>query len=148
MLKHLAAFARLPWRKRALAVEAALWPLLARLIVGRVPTRFWRLDADAGAERADGAARSAPAMGWAVRRVTDRLPFETKGRPRALAAHWMLRRRSGASRMVFGVRSDTPERRPECHPWLVMDGETVIGGRQAASFTPLPASAPPAETDL
>lgn len=148
MLKHLAAFARLPWRKRALAVEAAVWLALARLFVGRVPMRYWRLDAAADAGRAGRAARSAPAVGWAVRRVADRLPFETKCLPRALAAHWMLRRRGGASRVVFGVRRAAPERRPEYHAWLVMDGETVIGGRQAASFTPLPPAVPPTETGI
>jgi hypothetical protein len=145
MLRLLAAFLRLPWRKRALAVEASLWLALARLFVGRVPMRYWRLDAGAGA--VGGASRSAPAVGWAVRRVADRLPFEAKCLPRALAAHWMLRRRGGASRVVFGVRRTAPERRPEYHAWLVMDGETVIGGRQAASFTPLPASVPPAAPD-
>ena len=145
MLKPLAAFLRLPGRKRMLAVEAALWLLLARLIVSRVPMRYWRLDA---ADGAGGASSSAPAVGWAVRRVARRLPFEAKCLPRALAAHWMLRRRGGASRVVFGVRRAAPERHPEYHAWLVMDGETVIGGRQAPSFTPLPASVPPAETDL
>ena len=46
------------------------------------------------------------------------------------------------SRVVFGVRRAAPERPPEYHAWLVMDGETVIGGRRAGSFTPLPASRP------
>ena len=145
MLKPLAAFLRLPGPKRILAVEAALWLLLARLIVSRVPMRYWRLDA---ADGAGGASSSALAVGWAVRRVARRLPFEAKCLPRALAAHWMLRQRGGASRVVFGVRRAAPERRPEYHAWLVMDGETVIGGRQAASFTPLRASVPPAETDI
>lgn len=143
MLKHLGAFARLPWWKRMLAVEAALWLLLARLFVGRVPMRYWRLDADTGANGGGGSSRSGLAVGWAVRRVANRLPFETKCLPRALAAHWMVRRRGGASCVVFGVRRAAPERRPEYHAWLVMDGATVIGGRQAASFTPLPASVPP-----
>lgn len=146
MLKHLAAFLRLPWRKRMLAMEAAAWLALARLIVGRVPMRYWRLDA--GADGAASASSSAPTVGWAVRRVARRLPFETKCLPRALAAHWMLRRRGGASRVVFGVRRAAPERHPEYHAWLVIDGETVIGGREAASFTPLPAAVRPAETDL
>lgn len=143
MLKHLGAFARLPWRKRVLAVEAAGWLVLARLFVGRVPMRYWRLDAGAGS--VGDASHGAPgaAVAWAVRRVAYRLPFETKCLPRALAAHWMLRRRGAASRVVFGVRRTAPEQRPEYHAWLVMNGATVLGGRQAASFTPLPASVPP-----
>lgn len=41
-MKLIAAFLRLPVRKQALALETALALLLARLLVGYVPMRYWR----------------------------------------------------------------------------------------------------------
>ena len=122
-----------------MAVEAAFCLLLARLLVRRVPMRYWR-------GRLHGAAAgSAPVdrqgvgriVGRIVRAVARRLPVEVVCLPRAMAAHWMLRRRGISSHLVFGARRAAPGRRPDYHGWLTVDGDTVMGGWNAAAYTPL-----------
>ena len=122
-----------------MAVEAALCLVLARLLVRRVPMRYW------GGRLRGEAAGSAPAdrqgmgriVGRIVRRVARRLPVEVVCLPRAMAAHWMLRRRGVSSHVVFGARRAATGRRPDYHAWLTVDGGTVMGGRNSPAYTPL-----------
>ena len=76
-------------------------------------------------------------VGRIVRAVARRLPVEVVCLPRAVAAHWMLRRRGISSQVVFGVRRAAPGRAPDYHAWLTVDGDTVMGGRNAAAYAPL-----------
>ena len=122
-----------------MAVEAAFCLLLARLLVRHVPMRYWRgrlHGAAVGSASADrqGVSRT---VGRIVRRVARRLPVEVVCLPRAMAAHWMLRRRGISSHVVYGVRRAAPGRRPVYHAWLTVDGDTAMGGRNAAAYTPL-----------
>ena len=163
-MNPLAAFFRLPGPDRAMAVEAALCLLLARLLVRCVPMRYWmgRLHgAAAGSASADrqgvgrqgmdrqGVGRQGMGrqgvdrqgvgriVGRIVRAVARRLPVEVVCLPRAVAAHWILRRRGISSRVVFGVRRAAPGRSPDYHAWLTVDGDTVMGGRNGAAYAPL-----------
>ena len=127
-----------------MAVEAALCLLLARLLVRCVPMRYWRgrlHGAAAGSASADrqGVDRQGVGriVGRIVRAVARRLPVEVVCLPRAVAAHWMLRRRGISSQVVFGVRRAAPGRAPDYHAWLTVDGDTVMGGRNAAAYAPL-----------
>jgi hypothetical protein len=72
-------------------------------------------------------ARSA-LIGWS-RRVPWRAVCFQKG----LALHWMLRRRGIRSVLLYGVRQDGDEL--AAHVWIDVDGETVIGGEEAPTFT-------------
>ena len=155
MLKILRSFVRLPVATQALALEAALLLLLARLLVERVPMRYWRhrLDTapDPPAGRAEEGGNNAPPaprlprrVGRIVRKVARRAPFRALCLPQAMAAQWMLRRRGVRSRIVFGARRrGTPGRALEFHAWLIVAGECVLGAEEARTFTPLP---PPAAT--
>ena len=139
-LSNLAAFVRLPRRTRADALEAALLLLVARLLVDLVRMPSWRrwVDIEAGAEpppverRTDGPAR----VGRIVRKVAPRLPFSTRCLARAMAAHWMLRRRGVASRISLGVRRAAPSGGAlEYHAWLATaDGVAVIGAADAETY--------------
>ena len=60
-----------------------------------------------------------------------------------MAAKWMLRRRGVSSRLWIGVRRPAPGRPLEYHAWLTVDGESVIGGRSADAYVPLPWPLPP-----
>ncbi len=137
-----------------MAVEAALCLLLARLLVRCVPMRYWmgRLHgAAAGSASPDRQGVGRQGMGRQgvdrqgvgrivariVRAVARRLPVEVVCLPRAVAAHWMLRRRGISSQVVFGVRRAAPGRAPDYHAWLTVDGDTVMGGRNAAAYAPL-----------
>ncbi len=140
----LGAFLRLPPSQQVLALEAALFLGLARVVVRRVPMRRWRGWLAAGRAQSGGpAGGSAPdrIVGRMVRRVASRLPFEAACLPRALAAHWMLRRRNVDSRLVLGVRR--PAGGPaDYHAWLTANGECVVGGPVDGRYTPLFTSAP------
>lgn len=137
MLKGVRAFVRLPAGTRAMALEATLDLLVARLLVRYVPMRLWRRRIDTVGEPAAAAQGSAasqrtatgsgktalpgargvpgePAprhmplkVGRVVRKVARRLPFRARCLPQAMAAQWMLRRRGIGSRLVFGTRRDT-----------------------------------------
>ena len=141
-LRLLVSFFRLPGRLRVMAVEAAVWLVLARLLVGRVPMRHWSgRSAEADVPRDDRQALGREA-GEMVRRVARRLPAEFVCLPQAVAAHWMLRRRGVPSRLAFGVRRPAPGRRPEYHAWVTVEGACVIGGRELETYAPLCAREP------
>ena len=122
-----------------MAVEAAFCLLLARLLVRRVPMRYWRgrLHGAAAGSAPVVRQRVARIVGRIVPAVARRLPVEVVCLPRAMAAHWMLRRRGISSHLVFGARRAAPGRGPDYHAWLTVDGDTVMGGRNAAAYTPL-----------
>ena len=134
-----AGFFRLRGAQRVMALEAAVWLSLARLLVRRVPMRYWRgcvNAAETGSGPPDRRGLGC-VVGRMVRAVSRRLPGNVVCLPRALAAHWMLRRREVSSRLVFGVRRVAPGRAPDYHAWVTVDGEPVVGGRNAGTWTPL-----------
>lgn len=140
-MSALISLLRLPAKQRAVALEAALSLALARALVQCVPMRYWRGSLNAAAvEGADPVARraAAHAVGRMVRRVARRLPFDAVCLPRAMSAHWMLRRRGISSRLVFGVRRASSGGNRHYHAWLTVDGEFVVGGRGAGMYAPLP----------
>lgn len=102
------AIAVLPFRKVAAAASArGRWPLQAR---------------------ADAVARAR----WAVEAWSRRVPWRTVCFQRGLALHWMLRRRGIGSVLLYGARRDGEGL--AAHVWVDVDGETVIGGEEAAGF--------------
>lgn len=139
-MKSLAAFFRLPGRQRFMAVEAALWLLLARVLVWGVPMRYWRLHPVEGSDGSVAADRVALGrlVGGIVRGVARRVPAKVVCLPRAMAAQWMLRRRGVGGDLVLGARRTGPEQPLDYHAWLTVDGECVIGGRGAGAYTPFP----------
>ena len=72
-VKLIADFLRLPARKQALALEAALGLLLARLLVGHVPMRYWRGFLDTAPESSSLPERREP-PGPGGRRVRTEFP--------------------------------------------------------------------------
>ena len=141
---------RLSAPQRALSLEAAVWIALAwLLVVCRVPMRYWRRHLEEVRGNAEGGGRRplGRAVGRMVRRVARRLPFEVLCLPKAMAAHWMLRRRGVSSRLWIGVRRAAPGSPLEYHAWLTVNGESVIGGRLAGEYVPLPCPPWPAARD-
>ena len=103
----LVAWFRLPRAQQGMALEAAAWLTLARVLVHHVPMRYWRgsLHTAASGQASAGRCALGRTLGRMVAGVARRLPFEAPCLPRALATQWMLRRRGVASRLVFGVRA-------------------------------------------
>lgn len=102
------AIAFLPFRRVAAAASAP----------GRGPART-----DPEAVRR---ARSA-VTGW-----SRRVPWRTVCFQKGLAVHWMLRRRGIPSVLLYGARREGDGL--AAHVWVDVDGETVIGGEEAAGF--------------
>ena len=140
----LVAWFRLPRAQQGMALEAAAWLTLARVLVHHVPMRYWRgsLHTAASGQASAGRCALGRTLGRMVAGVARRLPFEAPCLPRALATQWMLRRRGVASRLVFGVRRAAPGEPADYHAWLTVDGRFVSGGRNAPAFTPLPVPSP------
>ncbi len=166
--KAVRAFVRAPVATKAMALEAALFLLLARLLVAHVPMRRWRrwlvtaeepAPADgppadshfafsagdpegptpAGEHLARAPQRRLPRrVARIVRRAARHVPFPAVCLPQAMALQWMLRRRGVASRLIFGARRKTPRAGLDFHAWLTVGGECVIGGGEVETYAPLP----------
>ena len=167
-VKAVRAFVRAPVAAKAMALEAALFLLLARMLVAHVPMRHWRRwlvtaegPASAGRPPADphvafsagDPERPAPAgehpartpqqrlprrVARIVRRVARHVPFPAVCLPQAMALQWMLRRRRIASRLFFGARRKAQDPGLDFHAWLTVGGECVIGGGEVETYAALP----------
>ena len=117
--------------------------LVARVVVGHVPMRRWRHRLDAASNTAG---RPDPALSEdplstardvcrIVRKVARRAPFRAVCLPQALAAQWMLRRRSVLTHVVFAARQ-RPESGIEFHAWLRANWKTEFGAPFAGTSAP------------
>ncbi len=143
--RPLRRFAQVDGRRRALAVEAVLCLLAARLalilipfprLAGRLGTfvppsdpRAARRPFDAVPEQA----KLAQEIGWAVTRAARHVPFKAVCLPQAMAAQVMLRRRGVASVMHFGAGRGT-DKPLDAHAWLDAAGVEVTGYPVAPNF--------------
>ncbi|HEX8626492.1 MAG TPA: lasso peptide biosynthesis B2 protein [Allosphingosinicella sp.] len=116
-----------------LLAEALAALTLASLAIALLP--FRRVAATASAP-ARGPVRTDPES---VRRARSavtgwsrRVPWRTVCFQKGLAVHWMLRRRGIPSVLLYGVRREGDGL--AAHVWVDVDGETVIGGEEAAGF--------------
>jgi len=118
----------------ALAAEAAVMLLLARLLVARVPMRYWRGTLGVTTP-GDGRPTPGPTGGhevspalWrirlAVHRATRRLPVRLRCLPKAMALQWMARRRGLDCTLHIGLARDAAE---PLHAWIDCGSVQVMG---------------------
>ena len=139
-------FVRAPLATKAMALEAALLLLLARLLVKYVPMRHWRrrlVTAEepgfAGVRLPRAPERRLPRkVARVVGRVARHMPFPAVCLPQAMALQWMLRRREVESRLVLGARRSANRPGMDFHAWLTVGGECVIGGGEVETYVTLP----------
>ena len=144
--KAVRAFVRAPFAAKAMALEAALLLLLARLLVKYVPMRHWRHRLVTSERPGSGGARLplSPVQrlprraAHVVRVVARHVPFPAVCLPQAMALQWMLRRRGVESRLTFGARRKANGPNLDFHAWLTVGGECVIGGGELMTYTVLP----------
>lgn len=131
-------FAEVGHRRRALAAEAVLRLLAARLALAflsfpRLARRFgtlvpptdprvWRIAIGANPDQI----WIAKEIGWAVTRAARYVPFKAVCLPQAMAAHRMLRCRGVASVMHFGAAKGITKPL-DAHAWLEAAGVEVTG---------------------
>ncbi len=93
-------------RDYVMAAEAVLMLVAARVLIALLPLRIlgsYRGRAEPSRPLLDSAAE----VTLAVARAARRLPVAMVCYPRALAVHWMLRRRGVPSQLHFGLRPPT-----------------------------------------
>lgn len=73
---------------------------------------------------------------WAVRAWSSRVPWRAVCFQRGLALHLMLRRRGIGSVLHYGVAQGEVEGL-QAHVWVSVEGQAVIGGKEAPKFTRL-----------
>lgn len=116
-----------------LLAEALAALALASLAIALLPFRRVAAAASARGRRETRADReTVRRVRGAVQGWSRRVPWKAVCFQRGLALHWMLRRRGIRSVLLYGAR-----RQGEglaAHVWVEVDGETVIGGEEAADF--------------
>ena len=116
----LASWLRLPAPQWALALEAAAWLTLARILVSYVPMRYWRRHVEADGDGSDGAGRQ-PLCRAVGRMVAARRAPAALRRRCACLGRW---RRSGccaAAASPAGCGSASAGR-PRGGPWNITRG--------------------------
>ncbi|WP_157668159.1 lasso peptide biosynthesis B2 protein [Croceicoccus marinus] len=133
-------------RSRLLTLEALALLPLARLLVDRVPLKFWRgslgaivskdlLGNPATGREAD--RRLPSALARRVERAAAIVPFHTKCLPRAVTLHWMLRRRGIAALLVIARRRGENPSPDFYHAWVETGGDMLIGHCERSLYIPL-----------
>jgi hypothetical protein len=116
-------------------LEAIVWLVLARVLVGGIRFGRWRRwlgrpVAPPGFEpeaTPQGNLR-ARRLARVVERAAARLPGESRCLPQAMALHWLLRRRGLGGVLVMGVKPGAGRGGlDDLHCWVVRDGEVLIG---------------------
>jgi hypothetical protein len=135
MIGHAARIARLSPADRRMAAEAVLALGLAALVVAVCPFRwiagFVRFPERAVSTQSE--PRCAVArVRWAVSACSRRVPWRAKCLEQALAAQWMLRRRSVPAVIHYGIVKRVE--RLAAHAWVSAGSTPVIGFENADEF--------------
>ena len=145
-MKTLRCFIALPWARKRLYLEAAVWLLLSWGLVRGLPFRFWShwlgeqrpADAEPVAEEGEDP-RVAPIC-RCIESINVRLGGRLTCLMLAMAAHWMLRRRRIASSLVLGTLAErAPDQRLKlkAHAWICHGSGVVLGGETGEAYSPI-----------
>ena len=131
--KTIEKFRQLSWTERWLLVEAALWLTVVRLILHLVPFRrlaphLGDVNQESPMAVAPQVSQTAVQVGWAVRAVARRTPWESACLAQASSAKFMLRRRHVQSTLYLGLARDDSQAL-QAHAWLRCGSEILTGKR-------------------
>jgi hypothetical protein len=141
LARGIAAFARAPSRRKALALEAVLALVHARavtLLPARVYTRGFGTIGNPPPE--DSVCPDlAREIGGMVASVAEAMPFRAVCLQQALATSRMLRRRNLRATVCLGVTRDARRPEPEsrsmaAHAWVEVGSQVVNGGAKLDSY--------------
>jgi hypothetical protein len=136
--RRLGRFARLSWRERGLLFETFTLLGLGRFLVVMVPFRnvapnLGVLNGQPSSELKDDDLEKVKLISYWVRFTARHTPFTSNCFNKALAAHFMLRRRGIANTLYLGVAKDGQEM--EAHAWLRSGEQMVTGAAGYERFT-------------
>lgn len=122
---------QLRWAERWLLLEATVWLALARLALLFVP--FRKIAPQLGQSQKETTAATTPyneeraeQIGWAVRAIARRTPWESACLAQAISAKMMLRRRRITSTLYLGLAKGNAQKM-EAHAWLRCGAEIITG---------------------
>jgi hypothetical protein len=138
MAKHLSRMNRLHkflnrrWADRLLLLEALGWLAWAKLLLLTLPFRWiaprlGRQMAESPGSLTDAERPLVQRVGWAVQAVARHVPLGFVCLPQAMAAKWMLRRRSMPSTLYLGLRHEE-KASMTAHAWLRAGDKIITGG--------------------
>ena len=121
-----------PWTGRAQTAEALVWLILARFLVGSVRFARWRSWLGSPIQTDEPTLEpgvSERRLARAVERAAGRWPFESKCLVRAMALHWMLKRRGYDSTLIIGALPETARGTlDDLHAWIAVGKGILMGG--------------------
>jgi hypothetical protein len=136
---QLRTFVRLPVRRKLLLLEAAIALAIGRLMLFLLS--FRRIAAWMGSTMGESPADMTPPqqdaaaeIGWAVRVMANRLPWQNVCFPQALAALWMLKWRRIPATVYFGVMFGE-DRTLAAHAWVRSGRQLLTGANGHEQFT-------------
>ncbi len=136
----MANWLRLNWNQRLALLEAAWALAAAQTVIHLLPFRWLARRLGRLESTAPGAApvspeqiRQAQNVGWAVRALARRLPWDARCLAQAVAGKWMLERRGLPSTFYMGVDRG-PEEWLQAHAWLRCGDAFVTGEPQHERF--------------
>lgn len=122
-------------REIAVFIEAVGAMLLAALAIAILPFRLLTrtIAQPRGSEAAPaGRDRATHAVTRAIERAARRLPLRIVCLHKALAAHWMLRRRGIATHVHYGISPGGAALR--AHVWIDAGGKIILGEEESHGF--------------
>lgn len=130
---------RLSWTDRRLLLEATFWLALVRLVLLTVPFRriaplLGILQNESAAAVPAGAAQNASRIGWSVRTMARRTPWESACLTQAISAKAMLRRRHIHSTLYLGLAKNQSQAM-KAHAWLRCGAAILTGEAGHEQFT-------------
>ena len=135
-LRHLRSLYDLAWSDRGLLIEAAALLGAARLAAKTIPFKqlarcFGQHMSESERVVESGVDARASRIGWAVRTVARRTPWNSNCLAQAVAARLMLRRRKMACTVYLGLVKDG-KHELAAHAWLRCGNRVVTGGRTSS----------------
>jgi hypothetical protein len=132
MWSDLKRYQRASSAQKHLLWEALVALAVARIVMACVPFRriagwLGTPGVESPATATPEEARTAEAIGWAVRVLGQRVPWDGRCLAQALAASGMLRRRGLEGTVAFGVHESKPAGF-DAHAWLRVGSCIVTGG--------------------
>lgn len=136
MIRPPLLFIRLPAPERRALIEAVALCTLAGVLIRvlafrRLAPRLGRHMAVSPATPAAATIPDVVRIRWAVAAAGRHLPWHPVCLPRAVAAHWMLRRRGIPSTLYLGA---DPARGYDAHAWVRAGATIVTGGPREDRF--------------
>lgn len=130
------------WRERLLLLEAVLYLGAARAALLTIPFKYisrslgQQLPADTVAPRGAPVSTAARQIGWAVKTMGRRTPWDSACLAQSIAGKLMLRKRGLASLLFLGMKKDEAGKLT-AHAWLQAGNEILIGAAGHETFTVL-----------